>query len=459
VARAPARSRRGREGLTMVSTSAPARLAMGVVLGAALAACGSARVHIDTGAPLSDADLAMRWSHADNRSADDFSEQLVVRGLLADGGSFYAKLTVTNLASADGRADLAVNVDLPDKRKLRFKVRKERDDWTWDKDRFRAEVGDGAIEVGVGRARVVCKNDDFELEASVSSALPPLRPAGGVVDKAAGWYVTTLPIPRGHIVVKLRVFNMPEAPAPEDGEPEPATEEPRPAPEAPKPDAPGPEPEAPSPTLDNPSVEATSHAEDTSEPAPEGDGDDEAADGPIELELEGVAYAEHRASTIPPYALAHRWHGIVDLDEDKTVVFSAFEHAHVKEARDKEPVVQGWFFAADDEGLLLYEPALRIWGKEWGSDDKTGYAIPGLVFVSDPQRAAFEGVVKLGSLSERKDDLASLKKLERLVVRRFMKPWTFRYDRARYLFRKQAPGQSMVEVRGEARYQYQQLNE
>ena len=83
----------------------------------------------------------------------------------------------------------------------------------------------------------------------------------------------------------------------------------------------------------------------------------------------------------------------------------------------------------------------------------------GLVFVSDDARKTFQGVFKLGSMSERKDDLARLPKLERLVVRRFMKPWTFRYDRARYLMRKQAPGQTMVEVRGEARYQYQQLKE
>jgi len=39
------------------------------------------------------------------------------------------------------------------------------------------------------------------------------------------------------------------------------------------------------------------------------------------------------------------------------------------------------------------------------------------------------------------------------VVRKFMKPWTFRFDRARYLFRKQNAGEPMREIRGDERLQ------
>lgn len=424
----------------------PTRLGRGlvpVVVALAVLACGRPALQVQTGAPLVDADLAMSWSHAENRKSDDFSEQLVVRGALADGASLYAKLTVTNLASADGRADLSISVTLPEGRKLQFREKRDRDDWTFATDRFGAEVGDGGIEVGVGHARIHCKNDDFELDAVIESALPPLRPKGGLARTAAGYYVTTIPIPRGHLAMKVTVLTDAEPP----DEDEHGREDKEPA--TPEPATPAPEPATPAPESATPESATPETA------TPEAD-----EELPRTYELEGAAYAEHRAGTIAPYALAHRWHGIVDVAEDRTVIFSAFEHAHDRTpgAAEAAPRVQGWVLAANDDGFEVYEPELQISVQDWRTDDTTSYPIPGLVFMRDPAGATFEAVIKPDTLSERKDDLSGLKKIERLVVKRFMKPWTFRFDHARFLMREQPAGQPMHEVRGEARYQYQQLN-
>lgn len=412
-----------------------------------LCACPSGLPVVNTGVPLTDADLAMAWAKPENRKADDFAEQIVVRGNLDGGATFYARLTVTNLASMDGRADLTVTVTLADGRKLRFREKRDRDEWRYEKDRFLAEVGDGVIELGVGRASIVATTEEFELEATVSSTLAPLRPAGGVVRRAAGYYVTTIPIARGAIHVKLKVLSAPEEPEPE-------------------------EPETPAETTDAPPTQTPEGTpEVAAEVAPPSEAEPAAAptesvpddeEYPLELELDGVAYVEHRAGTIPPYALAHRWHNMIDIGEERTVVISAFEHAKAKGQNGvakKDPVLQGWVFAAEDDGYAVYEPELDVRVRDWSTDEKTQYPTPGLVFVSDPERRSFEGVIQMNALSERKDDLGSLKKLERLVVRRYMKPWSFRYDRAKYLFRKQNLEQPMIEVRGAARFQYQQLNE
>ncbi|MFO0750230.1 MAG: hypothetical protein U1F43_31865, partial [Myxococcota bacterium] len=349
------------------------------------AACGAPLIQVDTGVPLSDKDLAMSWAKVENRKSDDFSEQLVVRGVMPDGASLYAKLTVTNLASADGRADLNIAVTLPDGRKLKFREKKEREDWTFAQDRFYAEVGDGSIELRVGHAKIVCRTDDFELEADIASTLPALRPPGGVVKRAAGYYVTTIPIPRGKLSLKVKLLT--DVPPAEDEEPTGGGDKPEKG-------------------EGEPAAEGEAGAE-ASPPAPH---DVDPEDLARDFDLEGVAYAEHRASTIAPYALAHAWHGILDIGPDRTVVFSAFEPAHARNAHAPtratkgEPEVQGWIFAAEDDGFVIYEPALELWAKEWHNDEKTNYPLPGLVFVSDPLRSGFEGVVKLGTLSERKDD-------------------------------------------------------
>jgi len=403
----------------------------------ALAACMPSFARIDTGKPLTDKDLALAFSKGSNGDADEFSEQLVIRAVMDDDVSVYVKLTVTNLASADGRADLTVNVTLADGRKLKFKERRDRDEWKFGRDKFFAEVGDGSVEVAVGRTHVVAKNDEFEIDFEVTTALPPLRPKGGLFDRGGRFYVTTIPIPRGAARAHIKVLTAAE-PA-EDSETPETTD-------APPADAQG-----------EVTGEAVSPDDLLAETAPEG-----GQSLPEEIDLDGIGYAEHRAGNVAPYALARRWYSVLNMADDETVMLSVFEQAP-PEGTPRDPQaqpgpVQGFFYAANDDAMVLYEPEVTLQVRGWQLDDKTTYPLPQVVFVHDLQRSTFEGVILANPLSERKDDLEGLSKLERIVVRKFMKPWTFRFDRARYLFRKQNAGEPMREIRGDERLQVQQLN-
>lgn len=407
----------------------------------ALAACMPSFAPIDTGKPLTDKDLALSFSKGGNADADEFSEQLVIRAVMDDDVSVYAKLTVTNLASADGRADLTVNVTLADGRKLKFKERRDRDEWKFGRDKFFAEVGDGSVEVSVGRTRVIAKNDEFEIDFEVTTELPPLRPKGGLFDRGGRFYMTTIPIPRGAARAHIKVLTAPE---PSEDTPE-VVPEPVETPVGPPADAKVEEGETPPDEL-------------LAEPAPDTGGQSL----PEEVELEGIGYAEHRAGNVAPYALARRWYSVLHIGEDETVMMSVFEHAP-PEGTPRDPQaqpgpVQGFFYAAGDDAMVLYEPEVTLQVRGWQIDDKTTYPLPQVVFVHDLKHSSFEGVILANALSERKDDLEGLSKLERIVVRKFMKPWTFRFDRARYLFRKQNPGEPMREIRGDERLQVQQLN-
>lgn len=390
-----------------------------------LAACGLGRPLVRVPETLSDADLALGFAQGKNRDSGDFAEQVVIRGKLSDGGLFYAKLQVSNLANTDGRASVNVDVKLGDGRKATYSEKKEKGDWRWDSGRLYAQVGDATFEVKVGEAHVVVDGPDFAVDVRVTSKMPAIRPAGGLFDSGGAFYVTTIPIPRGKLEGTLEVRTPLKRPEPE-----------------PKPEA---------------STDVTVEAE-TPE---EGEPDESVPDDEKLIELEGTGFADHRAGNLPPYLLAHAWYNILNIDEDRTVVMSAFEPVR-KTAENgtvtKKPV-RGWIFAANDDELVLYEPVIDVWAQGIARDQPTGYELPQIVRVADPGHASFKGVIVTGPLSERKDDLANLKKLERIVVKQFMKPWTFRFDQARFLFRKQPVGEPSFEVRGAERFQYQQLKE
>ena len=378
---------------------------------------------------LTDRDLRLGFADSKNRDSGDFAEQVVIRGVLADGGTFYSKLTVANIANADGRADFSFDAKLADGRRANCKARKERGAWEHAADRLSATVGDGQVDIGVGRAVVTADCDGFKAVFTVETELPPLRPPGGLFEQGGAFYVTTLPIPRGKATLVI-------------------------------------EPKEPLPRMaakDTPASKSEPEAEpDEESEEPEEDGASESGEeGETDvIELEGIGYAEHRAGNLPPYRLAHAWYNVLEITEDETLIMSAFEKKHTADtpASDRGKA-RGWLVVVNDDGLVLYEPHLDVWVRGARTDEATKYSLPELIFVADEKREAFKGVIKPGTLTERKDDLAGLKRLERLVVRRFMKPWTFTYNNAGYLFRRQVPGEPMTEQRGTVRFRYQQLDE
>ncbi|MGM0577787.1 MAG: hypothetical protein ACQEXJ_18825 [Myxococcota bacterium] len=328
---------------------------------------------------LTNEDLAMAWADAANRSASDFSEQLVARLHFDGGGNAYIRLLVTNVANADGRAELKAHVTVPGHDKLRHKVRKGRGDWKFGTERFDARVDDSRVVAGTDKAEIVVEADDYRARFEIDVRHGPLRPAGGGGDYGQGRrYVTTILAARGALTGEVIV----------------------------------------------------------------GRGDD--AD---RREVRGSAYMVHRAGNVAPYVLARRWYNLRDFGPEQTVVMSAFEQGDRLGGR-----TLGWVFAATDDALVAWEPDVALRVDDIREDEKSPYSVPRVVHLESREGDDVRGVIKATSMRERKDDLRTLSRVERFVVERLMKPWTYKFD-ARYLVRR--GGESAA--KGKGTYVYQQL--
>lgn len=327
---------------------------------------------------LAAADLVMTWADANSRGSSDFSESLVSRATLDGGGDVYVRLLVTNVAGADGRAELKVRFNLADGRKLEGRVRMKPGGWLYGSDGFDITLGEARAHVVPGRAEVLFTGDGFHARLAITSSLPAIRPAGGGADFGSGaWYRTTIPIPCGRLEGTVEI-------ATEGGEPE-------------------------------------------------------------VISLVGAAYVEHRSGTVAPYVMAQRWLNLLSVDVDRCVAMSAFQRT-----KQLGGGTQGWLYYATRDRLIAWLPEVDVAPREPSLDAETGYSVPQTLIVTGP---GLKGAIKVESFVKKIDDLGGLSKVERFVVERVMKPWTFRYD-ASFLL-KPTDGDAL---RGTARYQYQQLN-
>jgi len=359
-----------------------------------------------TGGELTDRDLAMAWVDPANQSSGSFSEQLRIVGVLPDGSTVYVRAAVTNVATRNGRLDVLTKIELADGREIRVRPRADRGDWDYGEDRFDLTIAETRIQVGIGEARVTSAGPGFTVELEVKGAARSVRPAGGRFERGGAYYLTTLPIPYGTLTGTLTLF--PEAPE---------------GPEA----AEGEDPETPASPV---------------------------AAAPEVIELTGVAFVEHRATNLAPHRMARRWFKVTHVTPEETIVLSAFERT-----AELGGGIQGWLLVAGPDGIAAWEPDLTFRPRGARRDEESGYQVPQVLLMSRDEGRAFRGVIRLRELTERKDDLGGLSRVERAVVRRLMKPYTFRYDDADYLFRQGAAGGPHHELRGKLPYEYQQLNE
>lgn len=371
------------------------RVALAALAVALLGGCATSASLGSTEVPLTDADLVMAFTRADLTDADDFTEQMKIVVALEGGGEVYTRLFVTNLASADGRADLLAKVLLPagtreleDDLDLRAKFEAERGEWKAGADRFEAHIGEGSMTVSTTGAEVRVDADTFTMSYTVRSEVPSLRPKGGVADRGGAVYVTTIPVPRGVVEGSVTVKATDETPA-------------------------------------------------------------------RTYPLRGVAFVEHRYGNLAPYRLAKRWFKLNEVTPERTTILSAWQWPEAQGGR-----IQGWLMVADASGLVAYEGDLLVAPTEWAVDSETGYEVPGLVYLYDPDKTRLRAIIQARGLTEKKDELARLNRLERFVVRQLMKPWTFMFDEARYLIKTRAAPQAPERaVRGATPFEYQQLNE
>jgi len=274
---------------------------------------------------------------------------------------------------AEGDADLRVRVTTPGGDKYAVTVKRKRGRWTWAPDRLGATLGESTIEASPRGLMLHLTDGVTTIDVDIANEVQPLRPAGGTARfGGAGYYQTTVLAPRGELKVTV------ERPAPVE-------------------------------------ASATPEAEPTEPVAPERES----------TSWSGFAYAEHRVSTVLPHEAAQTWVNAYRVDEERTFILSVFQ---TPPARGGE--VHGWLFYADEDGALVYRPTLTVETAEATVHRRSGYAVPAVVKFHGAGGlvGALQATRSLGA----KDELAGMSAMERFIVSKMTKPWSFPHE-ARYL--------------------------
>lgn len=171
---------------------------------------------------------------------------------------------------------------------------------------------------------------------------------------------------------------------------------------------------------------------------------------PHEREIKGWTIIEHRAGNVAPYAMAKRWINVQGIEDEGTLVLSAFERTEKLGGK-----VQGWMVYATDEGYSVYAPQIQLTPDKLERDADSGYSVPQALIIQSPN--GVKGAVKAGEQTRKKDDLANLSKVERFVVEKLMRPWSFTYD-SKFVVKAPGEGDSgELTLKGDADFTYQQL--
>ncbi len=300
-------------------------------------------------AAIKDADLRLGFADPKLRDDSSYSDQVTLRAELDGGGSLYVRFLATNVAGADGRAELRARVSPANSPTYQVKARRgEASKWKTVKNRLYANLGSGRLEGRAGRLSVQMEDKAFRLQLEVVTDHAPVRPKGGTVKDDGDHYVTTVLVPRGRLTGRIEPVN---------GAP---------------------------------------------------------------IEIRGVAYADLRQGNIQPDDLADRWVHLLDIGPEMTFAASALSRPDTKGRYG-----HAWMLQANDRALPLYSTSAKVTASRLKTDKKTSYRVPQAIQLKGGGHSADLTVVKL---RERKDDLSGLGGLERFVVERFMKPWSYRHD-------------------------------
>lgn len=371
--------------------------------------------------PLADSDLTMAWAKAANRDAGSFSEQLRIEAVLDDGGSLSTKLTVTNLAKFDGHAEIFAKLQLPGDEDDSDTDPPDADSEESDADEaagraltgpvYRVKVKKDRGDWTAGKERFDATVGDCTVVAGVGYAAVHAVGKDFVLDYRVESDLPALR-PAGGVVNFGGAFYTTTLPVPRG-------------------------------RLTGTLVTRGPPEEEGGEPVEE------------TLELEGWAYVEHRATDLAPYRMATKWFKMRELTTERTVVVSAFQRT-----AELGGGIQGWAMIASNDGLEAYEGEVVLRPRDETLDADTTYGVPALVFLEGKDGPGFRGVVRLNTLTTRRDDIAKLSTLERIVVKRLMKPFTYIFDGAEYLFkvRESAESEDEVPFRGQTTFEFQQLN-
>ncbi len=155
-------------------------------------------------AAIKDGDLRLGFADSKLREDGSYSDQITLRAELDGGGSLYVRFLATNVAGADGRAELRARVSPANSPTYQVKVRRdEASKWKTVSNRLYADMGSGRIEGRVGRLSVQMEDKAFRLQLEIETEHAPLRPTGGTVKDDGDHYITTVLVPRGRLTGRI----------------------------------------------------------------------------------------------------------------------------------------------------------------------------------------------------------------------------------------------------------------
>lgn len=136
----------------------------------------------------------LAWHDPALRSHGDYSEMVIIRGVMADGGSLYGRLRITNVGPADGDAELRLGLSPAGGPSVSVKRARDGGDWTAGPG-LAVDLGGATLGATGDGISATASSDRTRIELTITSSLPPLRPLGG--GPGDGIDGITLPVPHG----------------------------------------------------------------------------------------------------------------------------------------------------------------------------------------------------------------------------------------------------------------------
>lgn len=100
---------------------------------------------------------------------------------LDGGGHIGADFTVSNLGWGDGNGAVELRVNLPDQKKYKFQKKKDDDEWTYSKDKFKLNIASTSIKSKGNNKYQLIHNGKVKVDVTFSNVVPKWRPGRGQI--------------------------------------------------------------------------------------------------------------------------------------------------------------------------------------------------------------------------------------------------------------------------------------
>jgi hypothetical protein len=132
-------------------------------------------------------------------SADEaYSERYGFSVDLDTGGHIGFDFTISNLGWGDAHGAAGVRVELPGKKKYKFRKKKDEGDWSYAKDRFNIEIAGTSVR-GSGKKFKLRHNGRVKVNLTFENAMPMWRPGNGQITTDEGYYKFSIIAPRANV--------------------------------------------------------------------------------------------------------------------------------------------------------------------------------------------------------------------------------------------------------------------